>query len=333
MNEPEFMRRGRDRILEEREEWLEGRLNPQELIKRPAVIHVQCYPKSDIPREIDEFRNFYSREAPYTHQKSQILCMFWNLYSVFGHGVNRKNDLRLLEPTRKKTMVGRTAELYPLYDGEKPIDFHFLINYHFRELEIPDIDVPQQDTVVWWPNIIVYLSEVYRTMVQIDRTSEDGMQRFFGFFARPYVRTQEYWVMLDEKVHGMHFDGDFAGGPDGIDRIYGNKPDDAMKTKLRNELEVYVPYDTIRCRLEDIVAVKDVEGLTATQKRRLRTVAAYLKSWGDSAPVTPRAVRYARPGEKSNGEPAAIVDLVHQLDMREPDDRIGVMMFPAITPR
>ncbi|KAI2769459.1 hypothetical protein F4815DRAFT_489628 [Daldinia loculata] len=328
----EFMGRRYDREFEEYREWSEGRLDLQETIQRPAIIHVQCYPKSDFPSAIEIFADG-SEKAPYTHPKSQILCVFCHLVVAFGGGVHYEDILHLLEPTRKKTMVGRTAKLYPLYDGEKPIDFHFLVNYHFRELEMPDNEVPQEDTVVWWPNLIVYLSEVYRTMVQMDRTSQDGMQRFFGFFARPYVRMQEYWIMIDEKVHLTPVEEDLAGGPDAIDHIYENKPDDEMRTRLRNKFEVYIPHDTSRCRLEDIIAVNDVEGLTATQKRRLRTVAAYLKFWGDSAPVTPRAVRYARSGEKSHGEPATIIDLVHKLDMREPDDSIGLKFFPAISPR
>ncbi|KAI1652616.1 hypothetical protein F4813DRAFT_394506 [Daldinia decipiens] len=332
MNEPDFMRSRIDREINELQDWLVGRLDPQEAIQRPAIIDVQCYPKSDFPREIENFA-LGSERAPYTHQKSQILCVFWHLFGTFGYDVHHKDHLHLLEPTRKKTIIGRTAKLYPLYDGEKPIDFHFLINYHFRELEMPDIEVPQEDTVVWWPNIIVYLSEVYRTMVQMDQTSQDAMQRFFGFFARPYVRMQEYWIMIDEKVHNRPTEKDFTGGPDAIDQIYENKPDGEMRIKLRNKFEAYISRDVSRCRLEDIIAVNDVEGLTATQKRRLRTVAAYLKFWGDSAPVTPRAVRYARPGEKSQGEPATIIDLVHKLDMREPNDRIGPKFFPAISPR
>ncbi|KAI0850402.1 hypothetical protein F5Y00DRAFT_37441 [Daldinia vernicosa] len=333
MEEPVYMLDRNARQLEEIWECEEGRLDPQKVIQRPAILHVQLYPKSDVSQDLEEFVKDLGGSAPYTHPKSQIRCIIWHLFVAFGYGVRSKDHFRLLEPTRRKTMIGRTAELYPLYEGEKPVDFHFLVNYHFRGLDTPDNEIPQEDTVVWWPNVIVYLSEVYRTMVQIDRTSQDGMQKFFGFFARPYVRMQEYWIMIDEKVHSTPVEEDFAAGPDAIDDIYENKLDDAMRTKLRTKFEIYNSDDTVRCRLEDIVAVNDVEGLTATQKRRLRTVAAYLRFWGDSAPVTPRAIRYARPGEKSHGEPATIIELVHKLDVREPNDRVGLKFFPAVTPR
>ncbi|KAI1799598.1 hypothetical protein F4811DRAFT_565450 [Daldinia bambusicola] len=227
-------------------------------------------------------------------------------------------------------MLGpRTAKVYPLYDGVRPIDFHFLENYHYRQLEEPD-EVPREDTPVWWPNVIVRLSEVYRTMIQLDMQDERGMERFFGFFARPYVRMQEYWILLDEKGFDMPLDNDLVLEDDQIDFLYWDRPDEAMRGKLRRGLEDCVSYDTLKKTPQDIVPVNDFETLSRPLKYRLRIIAAYLRTWGDRAPVTPRLVRYGAMDGVHREIPPAVVDIVDEIDRLDPHQRIGVRTVPAI---
>ncbi|OTB11556.1 hypothetical protein K445DRAFT_26508 [Daldinia sp. EC12] len=230
-------------------------------------------------------------------------------------------------------MVGpRTAKVYPLYDGVKPVDFHFLENYHYRQFEEPD-EVPYEGSEVWWPNIIVRLSEVYRTLVQIDLRGEDGVRKFFGFFARPYVRMQEYWILIDEKAFDMPLDKGVEGEQDDVDHMYWSYPDDTLRDKLRQGYEDCVSYDTLKRTPDDIVPVDNVEELNILQKYRLRIVATYLRAWGNRVPVKPRLVKYAVSDEPYSATPPLVVDVVNELDRREPHDRMGLRTIPAVEPR
>ncbi|KAI1465851.1 uncharacterized protein F4812DRAFT_437803 [Daldinia caldariorum] len=299
-------------------------------IQVPALLYVQFYNDSTIPNFIRDASQPYGGVQPYTHEASRMLCATWHLYFTFCRFVNSEERLYVLESWRPKTMVGpRTAKVYPLYDGLRPVDFHFLENYHYRQLEEPD-EVPHEDAPVWWPNVVVRLSEVYRSVIQLDMLDEGGAKKFFGFFARPYVRMQEYWILLDDKAFDMPLDKDLVAEDGQIDFLYWNSPDDAMRGKLRRGLEDCVSYDTLKRNLQDIVPVSDIDQLSRLQKYRLRIIAAYLRAWGDNAPVKPRLVRYGVADEVRRGTPPALVDVVDEIDRLDPHQRIGLRTVPAI---
>ncbi|KAI1205311.1 uncharacterized protein F4807DRAFT_443553 [Annulohypoxylon truncatum] len=274
--------------------------------------------------------------APYTHVESELECFPWNLSILFGtsDGVALSEVVPLLPTRREKTMYGpRLAKLYPRYDEtEKPVDFHFLENYHYRTIQRQDL-APWENEIVWWPNIVVRLAEVYHVMNKIGENNPVGASKFFGFLSRPYVRLQEYWILIDDKKVGTPEDDldrtqQWEEEMGDIDAAY-----ESEDFYVKEALEVYeeaMGWDTIMKTPEDLIGVDNVETLSDRDKRRLRKVAQCLRSWGTRVPVVPRVVRWAKEGEGNHNMPPTIFDLADQLRPEQSYNSMGLRTFPDI---
>ncbi|KAI1103890.1 hypothetical protein F4804DRAFT_332821 [Jackrogersella minutella] len=264
--------------------------------------------------------------APYTHQESTLECVPVNTAFAFGTLGKPEENLPLFEDRRHKTMVGpRTAELHPRYDDNgRPVDFHFLENYHYRTLEHPD-DAPLENDIISWPNIVVRLEEVYHVMVKISRNNQAGAKDFFGFFARPYVSLQEYWILIDEKEISQP---ECFKGPENIDLAYENEdPEFRDLLKLREE---QIARDAMEKTPEDLIAVDDVDILNTCDMYRLQKVAECLRSWGTDVPVEPRIVRWAVNDEEPHRQPPTIFEVANKLRGIQPYGSTGLRTFPDI---
>ncbi|KAI0425428.1 hypothetical protein F5Y09DRAFT_321808 [Xylaria sp. FL1042] len=106
----------------------------------------------------------------------------------------------------------------------KPIDYHFLENFHRTNMRhgkqihgmmgCKDSHVEQYHTEgeVWWPSIVVRLSELWDVMKEWDWTvnspssiRRDYYRQFFGVLSScSLAKFQDYFILIDRKVHNEH---------------------------------------------------------------------------------------------------------------------------------
>ncbi|KAI1454238.1 hypothetical protein F4805DRAFT_460904 [Annulohypoxylon moriforme] len=324
-----------DRFEKDVEEDLAAKEKLEKRLDRPILLSLQFVYRDKLCTAAKDIALEYGL-APYAHKEAELECFPWNLHAVFG--IDDKSTpeqaIPLLPTRREKTMYGpRTANLYPRYgDNDRPVDFHFLENYHYRMIERPD-RTPWEPGVVWWPNIVVRLEEVYHVMSKIGEDDTMGARKFFGFLSRPYVRLQEYWILINDKKVAIPDD---AETPDYWEGELGDR-DAAFESQdpfVREALEIHqqmMGWDAAVRTPEDLIGVDDENILSGNQRRRLRKVAQCLRSWGIRVPVVPRVVRWAVQGEGNRNMPPTIFEVVDQLNPERSRNYLGPRTFPDIT--
>ncbi|OTA98732.1 hypothetical protein M426DRAFT_17140 [Hypoxylon sp. CI-4A] len=314
-------------------------------IDQPVLLYLLFVQRGTLPSAAEAVGRRNGKH-PYTHQQSQLDCVPWNKATVLGLGTVSPTASPVFLSRRRRTMAGpRTMELFPRYadhDNNRPVDFHFLENYHYlcQTAESPQRALsPAEEHTVWWPNVVVRLEEVYRAVRRLSMDDLAGASKFFGYLARPGVRLQRYWVLLDDKpLHQIMLDPVPGTPPRDMDEAYERGSAEDKSWELLMQLAVD---ETAFPRTPgDLVAVSGVDALRDRDKRRLRTVAGYLGAWGRSAPVQPRVVRWAKEGEKvvedeedeeegRRREPSTVLELAEELEKQEAR-RGGLKMFPDI---
>ncbi|KAI0880343.1 uncharacterized protein GGS22DRAFT_193405 [Annulohypoxylon maeteangense] len=324
-----------DDLQADADKYLDAKERLEKRLDRPVLISLHFVYRDEMPAEAEEIASKHGL-APYTHMESELECFPWNLSTIFGTHNEATPDqlIPLFRTRRENTLRGpRMANLYPRYgDDGKPVDFHFLENYHHRTIERSNW-TPWESETVWWPNIVVRLGEVYNVMNKIGENSPIGEMKFFGFLSRPYIHLQEYWILIHDKSVGV---------PEGIETSqYWDEElgdiDEAYESQelyIKEAIDIYeqrMGRDAIMKTPEDLVAVDDVETLSDRDKRRLRKVAQCLRNWGARVPVIPRVVRWAVQGERNHNMPPTIFEIVDQLNPERSCNHIGPRTFPDIT--
>ncbi|KAI1819929.1 hypothetical protein F4861DRAFT_98778 [Xylaria intraflava] len=159
-------------------------------------------------------------------------CIVENYETAFAFLLASHTTKKLAETERKPRAAlasndGDLISSYPLYeideaDGQsKPIDYHFLHNFHttnVRNVEIqnpffvfyPSVAPPQpppdpdpDPEPIWWPNIVVRLSELAAAMATW-RLPAGGRSEWksryrslFGILAPAHVRLQGYFILIN----------------------------------------------------------------------------------------------------------------------------------------
>ncbi|KAL7628526.1 hypothetical protein AAE478_000041 [Parahypoxylon ruwenzoriense] len=191
-------------------------------ILKPALVYVQIWHRQ---KSNERLRASIAHlvQRPYTHMMSSLDCVLRNWEVTYGR-ILCMGGADLFHANRETFLRGpRDAPLWPRFDDDgRPIDFHYLENYHYwlRESFEEERLLPHEDHPVRWPNLVVRLEEVYDCVKQImgswigvddkENTHPDpsiengpsnppGPEHLFGFFSRPYVYMQEYWILVDSK--------------------------------------------------------------------------------------------------------------------------------------
>ncbi|KAI3324547.1 hypothetical protein HD806DRAFT_492924 [Xylariaceae sp. AK1471] len=145
---------------------------------------------------------------------------------------------------------------YPLYkedkeDGEeKPIDFHFLENFHeTNRRNIQDIrrmisadtnplhwDPDGNQGPEWWPHLVVRLEEVYQVMKpwHLDNASplfskEMRYQEFFGILTSERVRLQNHFILINRKTDNDDAYEYYQTFKKRGDKVHNKKVEEAIK--------------------------------------------------------------------------------------------------------
>ncbi|KAI1390364.1 uncharacterized protein F4822DRAFT_428700 [Hypoxylon trugodes] len=253
-----------------------------------------------------------SRWAALVNQDFPLHPVLWNWSTALTPFERSSEACRQFNYLREETMRDpRDLITYPRYgDDGKPIDFHFLENYHTKVIDHPEIYVPLEYEPVVWPHIVVRLEEMYHAMLKINPGDQEGVQKFFGFFARPYVQLQEYWILINDKETSL-FD---SRRSEAILRNADLPKETDDNFADRRLLESAVSSGIKGKTVADLVAVDDLSVLHDRDRCRLRTVAGYLIMWGYDSPVLPRVVRWAGPQEGMHDEPPTIFEVLDRMN-------------------
>ncbi|KAI0964880.1 hypothetical protein F4678DRAFT_468117 [Xylaria arbuscula] len=167
--------------------------------------------------------NLYFRDAHWP--KTDIRCIIENYKSAFSPLLANKymrdlyKKLRPPPPPSKRPNLNYMA-IYPKFrtgeDGAKPIDYHFLENFHRTNVRDAGLDHTIDDNSpcvylnpslkVWWPNIVVRMSELWDLIKDWDITAKRPStfrkycyEVLFGVLSCNRFMLQDYFILINRK--------------------------------------------------------------------------------------------------------------------------------------
>ncbi|KAI8627980.1 hypothetical protein F5Y19DRAFT_486301 [Xylariaceae sp. FL1651] len=284
------------------------------LINRPTLVHITFWDG----RSFDRFMPEQGVRFKYGDVPGQLQdCAVSNCTTAFAPLFAGPHLKMLYERARTIRPAGapRTMALYTRYeekDGEmKPIDYHFLDNFHLKcstpaPYPLPAVYPPPNPLEgdgpsIWWPNIVVRLSEVYESLKQTDMyQSHDQYLAFFGILRCRRVKLQEYLILIDER--------DYEGNVESLMQPGNNSYNQMLKHNIPSrDLKGKVQSDLVNAGLEDF---------SKRQRDHAGIIAQYMGMWADAGTMTikPYFARWKKEGIPRDGK----------------KDRLPVLEFPRL---